>query len=77
MSTKQIFLSFRYPKDRWILDSDCSRHMTRRIQMLSSIQNKSGGTIIFGDNNKEKLIGIDMIGNPNKFLIENVLFVVV
>jgi hypothetical protein len=41
--------------------------MTGNIQMLSSVQNKDGGTVTFGDNNNnEHVIGIGTEGNPNK-----------
>ena len=49
--------------------------MTRHIQLLYSVQIKKGGTVIFGDNNKGKVIGIGMVGNILKPLIENVLLV--
>ena len=48
--------------------------MTGHIQ-LSSVQIKKGGTVIFGDNNKGKVIGTGMVGNISKPLIENVLLV--
>ena len=37
--------------------------MTSHIQLLSSVQIKKEGTVIFGDNNKGKVIGIGMVGN--------------
>ena len=49
--------------------------MTGHIQLLSSIQIKKGGTVIFRDNNKGKVIGIGMVGNISKPLIENILLV--
>ena len=49
--------------------------MTGNIQLLSSFQNKDGGTVTFGDNNKGKVIGIGSVGNPNKPIIDNVLLV--
>ena len=49
--------------------------MTSHIQLLSSAQNKKGGTVTFGDNNKKKIIGICMLGNIAKPLIENALLV--
>ena len=57
------------------MDSCCSKHMTGNIQLLSSFQNKDGGTVTFGDNNKGKVIGIGSVGNPNKPIIDNVLLV--
>jgi len=46
--------------------------MTGHIQLLSSVQNKKGGTVTFRDNNKRKVIDIGMVGNISKPLIENV-----
>ena len=45
------------------------------MQLLSSVQIKKGGTVIFGDNNKGKVIGTGIVGNISKPLIENVLLV--
>ncbi|KAJ9561678.1 hypothetical protein OSB04_006838 [Centaurea solstitialis] len=39
------------------LDSDCSRHMTRDKEFLSSYQEKDGCSITFGDNGKRKVKG--------------------
>jgi hypothetical protein len=47
--------------------------MTGNIQMLSSVQNKDGGIVTFGDNNKGHVIGIETVGNPNKPLKDTVL----
>ena len=49
--------------------------MTGHIQLPSSVQIKKRGTVIFGDNNKGKVIGTGMVGNISKSLIENVLLV--
>lgn len=43
--------------------------------MVSSIQNKDGGLVIFRDNNKCPVIGICNIGKGKNSLIENVLIV--
>lgn len=49
--------------------------MTRNINLLSTVQTKSGGTVTFGDNNKGNVIGIGTVGNPKNPLINNVLLV--
>ena len=49
--------------------------MTGNQNLLSSIIFKDGGTVTFGDNNKGQVIGIGMVGNISKPLIENVLLV--
>ena len=49
--------------------------MTGRAELFSVLQDKEGGTVTFGDNNKGKIIGIGNIGNFDKPSIENVLLV--
>ena len=49
--------------------------MTGNQNLLSSIKFKDRGNVTFGDNNKGQVIGIGMVGNVSKPLIENVLLV--
>ena len=49
-------------KNKWILDSGCSRHMTGNSEMLNDITYKDGGLVIFGDNSKGYVIGIGNVG---------------
>src|SRR3954470_22598670 len=49
-------------KEKWIMDSGCSKHMTGKINMLSSLQHKYGGLVTFGDNNQCKVIAIGNVG---------------
>src|SRR3954464_14081868 len=62
-------------KEKWIIDSGCSKHMTGKINMLSSLQHKDGGLVTFGDNNQCKVIAIGNVGQGKNPLIENVLLV--
>ncbi|RVW93943.1 Retrovirus-related Pol polyprotein from transposon RE1 [Vitis vinifera] len=48
-------------KDKWFLDSGCSRHMTGMNPSLLSLQ-KKGGYVTFGDNAKGRIIGQGNIG---------------
>ncbi|KAK9217771.1 hypothetical protein WN943_006399 [Citrus x changshan-huyou] len=46
-------------KNKWYLDSGCSRHMTRNYSWFSSFTKiENGGDVSFGDNSKGKIIGI-------------------
>src|SRR5436190_7549133 len=62
-------------KEKWIMDSGCSKHMTGKINMLSSLQHKDGGLVTFGDNNQCKVIAIGNVGQCKNPLIENILLV--
>ena len=57
------------------MNSGCSKHMTGKSEMLSSLQHKDGGLVTFGDNNKCKVIAIGNVGQGENPLIENVLLV--
>ncbi|KAL2532388.1 CCHC-type domain-containing protein [Abeliophyllum distichum] len=65
----------RKVKSNWFLDSGCSKHMTEDRSLLSNLKRKDGGHVTFGDNAKEKIIGIGNIGNRSSPSIENVLLV--
>ena len=42
-------------RNKWYLDSKCSRHMTSDYSWLSSFTKiENGGDVLFGDNSKEK-----------------------
>ncbi|KAH9698132.1 hypothetical protein KPL71_023896 [Citrus sinensis] len=63
-------------KNKWYLDSGCSRHMTGNYSWFSSFTKiKNGGDVSFGDNSKGKIIGIGNVGNVSSTLIENVCLV--
>ncbi|KAL6318381.1 hypothetical protein AAG906_040550 [Vitis piasezkii] len=44
-------------KDKWFLDSGCSRHMTGDESKFAFLTERKGGYIIFGDNAKGRIIG--------------------
>ena len=76
MGTIIFMFSFQVPKkERWILDSGCSKHMTGDASLLSEIKHKMLGQVTFGDDGKGTAIGIGKVGNPSKPLIEDVLLV--
>ena len=63
-------------RERWYLDSGCSRHMTWDINNFVTLsRNHEGGTITFGDDSKGKIIGIGNIKIDSSSLIENVILV--
>src|SRR5438445_12267036 len=74
---QSILNIFQVPtfKEKWIMDSGCSKHMTGKINMLSSLQHKDGVLVTFGDNTQCKVIAIDNVGQGKNSLIENVLLV--
>src|SRR3954465_9344816 len=74
---QSILNIFQVPiiKEKWIMDSGCSKHMTGKIDMLSSLQHKNSGLVTFSDNNQCKVIAIGNVGQGKNPLIENVLLV--
>ncbi|KAH9668399.1 hypothetical protein KPL70_021401 [Citrus sinensis] len=63
-------------KNKWYLDSGCSRHMTGNYAWFSCFTKiENGGEVSFGDNSKGKILGIGNVGKVSSTLIENILFV--
>jgi hypothetical protein len=60
----------------WILDSDCTNHMTKERKMFTSFQlnHDSSENIVFGNNGKQEVLwlGKTIILNDNS--ISNVIF---
>ncbi|KAH9670992.1 CCHC-type domain-containing protein [Citrus sinensis] len=57
-------------KNKWYLDSGCSRHMTGNYSWFSSFTKiENGGDVSFGDNSKGKIIGIGNVGT--KWVLRN------
>ncbi|XP_057964405.1 uncharacterized protein LOC131155355 isoform X2 [Malania oleifera] len=54
----EVCLRSSSSKDRWYLDSGCSRHMTGDKGKFTSIVPKDGGYVTFGDNAKGRIIGV-------------------
>ncbi|KAH9658405.1 hypothetical protein KPL70_023484 [Citrus sinensis] len=51
-------------KNKWYLDSGCSRHMTGNYSWFSSFTKiENGGDVSFGDNSKGKIIGIGNVAS--------------
>ncbi|KAL6325953.1 hypothetical protein AAG906_038444 [Vitis piasezkii] len=49
-------------KDKWFLDSGCSRHMTGDESKFAFLTKRNGGYVTFGDNSKGRIIGQGNIG---------------
>ena len=59
----------------WYLDSGCSKHMTGDITKFSALTLESKGYVVYGDNNKGKILGIGKVGTTPSSSIEDVLYV--
>ncbi|XP_031264437.1 uncharacterized protein LOC116122767 [Pistacia vera] len=57
--------------NKWFIDSGCSRHMMGDKSLFTSLKPKNGGNVTFGDNSKEKIIGIGSISNKSLTINEN------
>nr|KYP56811.1 hypothetical protein KK1_003059 [Cajanus cajan] len=59
----------------WYLDSDYSRHMTGDKSKFVFLQERESGTVTYGDNNKGKILGTNIVGNSFNTPIEDILYV--
>ena len=61
----QITLKAKNKPAPWILDSSCSSHMTGDKRRFKKLEQHEGGSIKFGNNDGDKIIGkgIVMLGN--------------
>uniref|UniRef100_A0A2N9FGB8 CCHC-type domain-containing protein n=1 Tax=Fagus sylvatica TaxID=28930 RepID=A0A2N9FGB8_FAGSY len=66
----EVCLISKSTKDKWFLDSGCSRHMTGDKNKFTSLTLKDGGNVKFGDNSKGKIIGIGNIGKTILLLLK-------
>jgi len=62
-------------RKKWYIDSECSKHMTGDVSKFTTISPKKSGHVTYGDNNKDKIIGVGKIGTSSSTPIENVLLV--
>ncbi|KAH9684787.1 hypothetical protein KPL70_013662 [Citrus sinensis] len=75
-STNDHKIGLKKKKNKWYLDSGCSRHMTGNYAWFSSFTKiENGGDVSFGDNSKGKILGIRNVGKVSSTLIENVCLV--
>jgi len=59
----------------WYLDSDCSRHMTGDSTKFNKISLKVSGHVMYGDNNRGKILGSGKVRSSSVVEIEDVLLV--
>src|SRR4051812_43875289 len=57
------------------MNSGYSKHMTGKINMLSSLKHKDGELVTFDDNNQCKVIEIVNVGQGKNPIIENILLI--
>ncbi|XP_059654894.1 uncharacterized protein LOC132301673 [Cornus florida] len=62
--------------DKWYVDSGCSRHMIGDGSKFNSLQQFDGGNVIFGDNQRAKIVGIGIVSKSKELPeIQEVLLV--
>ena len=60
----------------WRIDSDCSKHMAGDASKFIHISPKNSEHVIYGDNNKGKIVGVGKIGtDPCTSTKKNVLLI--
>jgi len=52
-------------KKPWYFDNGCSKHMTGDEMRFLSFEKETGGSVTFGNNDKEHIIEKGMIGMHN------------
>ena len=60
-----------------MLDSGCTQHMTGYVKMFTSLDEDVGDheQVTFGDNSKEKMVGLSKVAITKNLSISNVLLV--
>jgi len=62
-------------KKSWYFDSGFSKHITGDASKFTHISPKNSGHVTYGDNNKDKILGVGKIGTNPSTSIENILLV--
>jgi hypothetical protein len=63
-------------EDKWLMDSGCSRHMTRNKKWFSSLTPLSHKEYVtFGDDKKGKVLGTDIVKVNDYFTLNDVALV--
>jgi len=63
-----FYLSTKEKEDKWYLESECSRHMIGDPTKFVKLSKYNGGSVSFGGNNKENIIG-----NENTNLVKRLM----
>ncbi|XP_059668820.1 uncharacterized protein LOC132313900 [Cornus florida] len=66
--SKLVYTTFKAcnSNDGWYIDSGCLRHMTGDSSKFLSLKKFNGGNVVFGDNQKAKIVGIGTICKINE-----------
>ena len=62
-------------ENKWYMDNGCSGHMTDEKNLFLDFTPKDGGSVMFGDNAKGKVVGRGIVKQPHSTTIRNVLLV--
>jgi hypothetical protein len=75
--TKLVLQAYSSGGSSWVLDSGCTNHMTGERSMFQSYSPKldSNENIVFGDNSKGDVLGLDKVAITLEHSITNVLHV--
>ncbi|XP_074326959.1 uncharacterized protein LOC141664899 [Apium graveolens] len=63
-----VCLKVYAPRNKWIIDSGCSRHMTGYKSIFLSLKAKDGGLVTLVDSNTIRITGKGTIGNDRCML---------
>ncbi|XP_077237209.1 uncharacterized protein LOC143878881 [Tasmannia lanceolata] len=74
ISISEVCLKGKPTKDKWFLDSSCSRHMTRGVTKFAFITMSDKENVTFGDDTRSKIIGEGTI-KIKDIKVEHVLLV--
>ncbi|VFQ76634.1 unnamed protein product [Cuscuta campestris] len=72
-SSKEVCL--KASSSSWYLDSRCSKHMTKDASKFRNINYFKGGNVVFGDNNKGRIVGSGAVRKDNAMTIENIFLI--
>jgi len=61
-------------RNQWYFDSGFSKHMIGDLTKFTSLKLKAEGHIIYGDNNRGRILGRGIVGTRSSTTIENVLY---
>ncbi|XP_050909962.1 uncharacterized protein LOC127123830 [Lathyrus oleraceus] len=75
ISEKQNFVCLKTTSNLWYLDSGCSKHMAGDINKFSNLELKAKGYVIYGNNDKGRILGIGKVRAPPFTSIEDVIYV--
>ena len=70
-------MNYKAGGKHWVLDSGCTQHMTGYVKMSTSLDEDVGDheQVTFGDNSKEKMVGLSKVAIIKDLSISNVLLV--